>query len=286
MEFFGVMAAGLIALVSGAVGYYEVRRVAKIAQLIARFEQMNPLYLSDRWTQVQYIWQTPRSTAVQWRRGILVVTDKRVAIYDYAPAPANDLPEPIATLPTDTLRGFWRPEKYTPGINEMWIHSEQRKRWYLLKVRLRQYEMQALVRAMKEISTEEQVTTYRRRRPYHHLLTDGQPAKQTLTGAWELSDPLSLYIMPLMLVVMRAETVLETVELAHIQDIAALKRMEGGEPAGLVRFTIVNPDETSEQRAFGIARYEEWAEILAEAAKRTLEEPVERKRKGKEDEAE
>jgi len=54
--------------------------------------------------------------------------------------------------------------------------------------------------------------------------------------------------------------------------------MEGGKPDGLVRF---NADDVT--YAFALDEYETWAADLAEAAKRTLEDPVERKRKSKDD---
>jgi hypothetical protein len=66
--------------------------------------------------------------------------------------------------------------------------------------------------------------------------------------------------------------------LATIQNIAALRRMEGGKPDGLVRFKA---GETS--YAFALDEYESWAADLAEAAKRTLEDPLERKRKSLDD---
>ena len=71
---------------------------------------------------------------------------------------------------------------------------------------------------------------------------------------------------------------IEKQNFSKIQDIGALKRMEGGKPEGLIRFFVDN-----ELRAFAIDDYERWAELLATASKRTLEEPVMRKRKSKDD---
>lgn len=290
MDILVLLSLSVVTVVSGAAGYLEFRRIAKIAALVSRLAQTKPLYLSERWVDVRYLWDSPADDSQRWQRCILVVTHKRIAVYGYVPPPDNNkLPEPLLTIPVDELRGFWRPEKYTAGVNEMWIHAEHTQTWRILKLRIHKYEMEKLVRAMKAVSTPEQVKAYRRRRPYPHLLTDDTyPAKQALTGVWELGKPVSLYIMPLMLVVLHQNRVLETITLAAIQDIAALKRMEGGEPEGLVRFTIVydssdSEDTRAEQRAFALQNYESWATALAEAAKRTLEEPIQRKRKGKHD---
>ena len=168
------------------------------------------------------------------------------------------------------------------GENTIWIHAEIGTGWHILKLRLYQYDMQKLVRALKEISTPEQVTAYRRRRPYiHEGLVTAFPAHQTITGAWELDSPVQLYLMPLFLVILRDNHVQEKIDLSNIQDIGALKRMEGGKPEGLIRFFVDN-----ELRAFAIDDYEQWAELLATASKRTLEEPVMRKRKSKDNDGE
>jgi hypothetical protein len=109
-------------------------------------------------------------------------------------------------------------------------------------------------------------------------LTSAHPAQQTLHGAWELDPPVNLYIMPLNLVIFSGSEVQQVIPLTKIQNIAALKRMEGGKPEGLVRFTL--DDETL---AFASDDYVQLSALLAEAAKRTLEEPVIRKQKGKDD---
>ena len=89
---------------------------------------------------------------------------------------------------------------------------------------------------------------------------------------------MNLYIMPLSLIVFHGEEVQQTFDLSSVQNIAALRRMEGGKPAGLVRFMVDEVDY-----AFAMEDYEAWAIDLAEASKRTLEDPLERKRKGKDD---
>ena len=278
MELIGLGIAGGIAAFASLIGYFEVRRVQQRAQLIAHLTQYNPLFLSDRWTRVVYIMETVGQEAKKWQRGILLVTEKRIAIYPFTPNNPDKAKAFVTVQPHD-LRGFWRPVKYMPGENEIWIHAEIDAGWHILKLKLYQYDMQALIRAMKEISTEEQVIAYRRRRPYiHRDLTLAYPAKQSLTGEWEIGQVVQIYLMPLYLVIMRENRILESIELTKIQDIGALKRMEGGKPDGLIRFFVDN-----KLRAFALDDYESWAESLADAAKRTLEEPVMRKRKSKDD---
>ena len=232
------------------------------------------LYANWGWHDFRFRLDRPDDNITGWQGGTIFVTHKRIAIYKYPE------PQPLFTIQPHELRGFWRPQKYTDGINEMWIHAHIGLTWYILKIRLQKFAMQKLVRAMKDIATEEQTKAYRRRRPYiHRGLSPAFPATQNIHGAWELDSPVALYIMPLRLVIFVGNEVQQTVPLAAVQNIAVLKRMEGGNPPGLVRFTA-----GEETLAFAMDDYEAWASELAEAAKRTLEEPISRKRKAKDDE--
>lgn len=274
MEFFIV--AGATTLAGLAWGAYEARRNRRVYRLVNELSKHNPLYLSYRWTVVKYQW-TAAGEDDKWQRCVLLVTHKRIAIYPYPPPDENV--EPLATIQPHELRGFWRPVKYQSGQNNLWIHAQIGLTWGILKLQLYYTDMQKLIRAMKEISTEEQTKAYRRRRPYiHRQPTIAFPAQQSLTGEWEMGESIHLYLMPLHLVIFAGDEVQRTIELADIQEIAALKRMEGGRPAGLIRFNYGEED-----LAFALDDYESWAEDLAEAAKRTLEEPVMRKRKSKDD---
>jgi hypothetical protein len=272
---------GIVGAVVGAIslfGYIEVRRAGRRAQFIESLRQYDPLYLSDRWTTVNYSLEIIGQESSKWQRSTLLITHKRIAIYPYIPDDFDKV-KALYTIQPHELQGFWRPIKYMAGENELWIHAQIDEVWQILKLKLYQYDMHVLIRAMKEISTEEQVKAYRRQRPYiHRDTTPAFPAKQTLTGEWELGGQVQLYLMPLYLVILSNFRVQERYALTQIQDIAALKRMEGGKPDGLIRFFMDN-----ELRAFALDDYEAWAEALAEASKRTLEEPVMRKRKSKDD---
>ncbi|MEO1287141.1 MAG: hypothetical protein AAFV93_05185 [Chloroflexota bacterium] len=281
MELIGFSVISFIAVATGLAGFLEVRRANRTAQLVNRLQQYQPLFLNDRWTRVNYALIDIASDNEKWGRCTLLVTHKRIAIYPYVPDDAEKV-KTLHTIQPNEIRGFWRPVKYTAGENTLWIHAEINSRWLILKVKLYKYDMQALIRAMKDITTEDQITAYRRRRPYiHRAPTTVFPATQTLTGAWELSQPVQLYLMPLYLVVQENGIVRETIPLSTIQEIGALKRMEGGKPKGLIRFFVDN-----ELRAFALDDYEAYATDLAEASKRTLEEPVTRKRKSKDDDFE
>lgn len=281
MEFIGIGITGLLVSIGSIWGYIEVRRSGRIARLLDNLKQYDPLFLTDRWDREYFRFEMAGADETKWERAIILVTHKRIAIYPFIPDDADKV-RAFVTIQPNEIRGFWRPVKYMSGDNIMWIHAQIGEQWQILKLKLNQYDMQALVRAIKEISTSEQITAYRRRRPYiHEGLVTAFPAHQTLTGAWELNPPVQLYLMPLFLVILRDNRVLEQFELAKIQDIGALKRMEGGKPEGLIRFFLEN-----ELRAFAIDDYERWAELLATASKRTLEEPVMRKRKSKDGEDE
>ncbi|MGB7338481.1 MAG: hypothetical protein WBC91_06275 [Phototrophicaceae bacterium] len=278
MEMIGLGIGGLLATAVSVFGYLEVRRVGRTAQLVDRLQQYEPLFLSDRWTRVRYtVVQLPEESN-KWQRGTLLITHKRIAMYPYTPDDPETA-EALFTINPHEIQGFWRPIKYMAGENEIWIHAQIGDTWQILKMKLYQYDMQDLIRAMKVITTPEQITAYRRRRPYiHRALTTAFPAHQTLTGAWETASAVQLYLMPLYLIILVDGKVHERIDLKDIQDIAALKRMDGGKPEGLVRVFVDNV-----LRAFALNEYEAWAQDLAEASKRTLEEPVTRKRKSKDE---
>ncbi|MBZ0289179.1 MAG: hypothetical protein K8I30_16280 [Anaerolineae bacterium] len=175
------------------------------------------------------------------------------------------------------IRWFGRPQKYSDGDNEIWLHLEREGAWQLLKIRLPRGAMQDFVRAIKTLVQPELVTAYRRARPYIHAgPVKAQPAAQDIHGAWTLDAPVDIYLMPRFLVVLSRDKVLRKVPLEAVQQIGALKRLDQPEAQGLVRFRAED-----EPFAFAVNKHEEFAALLAEAAKRTLEVPLERKQKNK-----
>jgi hypothetical protein len=210
-----------------------------------------------------------------WRRTVLEVTPQTLAVHWRSLA----MDQSSVFCPAD-LRWFGRPHKYTSGDNEIWLHFERGNEWWLLKIRLGRESMRLFVRALKAAATPELVTAYRRRRPYVHagpLVT--HPAEQDLQGAWHLQDTVVLYLMPRVLVVMQGTHVLRTILLEAMQGIGALRRLDNPRAAGLVRFRAEDEDS-----AFALRDYEGFAESLAQAARLTLEDPVERKQKKQTDE--
>jgi hypothetical protein len=206
----------------------------------------------------------------RWKPFVLLVTAHEIAIY---PRPSSH--DNRITFPVEQLRWFGRPEKYTQDMNEIWLHFQRGDQWNLLAIRLYYNDMTKLVRALKQVTTEEIVTAYRRRRPYVHVgPVIAQPASEDIYGAWQLDPPIALYLMPLHLVLMKDATVARTIPLRGIQQIAALRRLDQPEAWGIVRFSV-----GEETLGFAVEQYNELAESLAEAAKRSLEAPLERKRK-------
>jgi hypothetical protein len=170
-----------------------------------------------------------------------------------------------------TLRWFGRIEKYKPGRNEMWLHFESGEQWYLLKVRANHYYMQQLVRALKQIATPEVVKAYRRHRPYiHYGPAPAWPSEQDNHGAWsETGDRLDVYLTPIALVLLDDTRIQRVLPLEQIQDIEVMRRLDDPMAGGVVRFQYAG----TETLAYTLPDYIPFGAALAEAAKRSLEDP-------------
>ncbi len=75
---------------------------------------------------------------------------------------------------------------------------------------------------------------------------------------------------------MQGAAVQRTIALDTVQSISAIRRLDQPQAAGLVRFEVGD-----EALAFALDAYETFAAALADAAKRTLEDPVQWQRKKK-----
>lgn len=247
------------------------RAVGLVAHLQAQDESLFTHYPQGNRYQITQV----NVRRERWKPYVLDVTREAITIYDIAP----ELNRRFVLDPVD-LRWFGRPKKYTSGTNEIWLHAEIEGRWWLLRLQLSRGKMQDLVRELKRISTPELVTAYRRRRPYIHAEpVRARPATQDMLGAWTLDSPVSLYLMPLYLVVLRGATIERVIPLAEVQNVAAVKRLDRPRGDGLVRF-----DLGEEQIAFALPMYRTYAGLIAEAARRTLEDPVRWERKKKKSE--
>jgi hypothetical protein len=276
VEFIGIgVVGGITASLAGWIAY-QLRQARKADRFIMELRAQDPFYVGSEWSRIDFQWGVAGEVVPKWQKCILFIGHKRLAIYPYPPKLDS---QPIVSIDTQELRGFWRPMVYQDGKNEVWIHAESVQHWGILKIRAWKEVMQAIIRAMKAVSTEQQVKAYRRSRPYPHLgPSPVLPAKQSLTGEWELFNAVDLYLMPLHLVILKEGIIQRVLHIKAIQNIAALKRMEGGEPVGIVRFV-----HDEENFAFATNDYEAWASAIAEAAKRSLEEPVMQKQKSKGD---
>ncbi|MCZ7541516.1 MAG: hypothetical protein M5U29_16710 [Anaerolineae bacterium] len=251
------------------------RRRAKAAQaLIRRIQQAEqPLYCAQAdGISCQTITQGRRRSG--WQKGVIAVTRDGIAAYAL-----DGAGQPCASFSPADLRWFGRPRKYSSGRNEIWLHAGHERRWILLRVRLSRLAMHALVRALKVVATAEQVTAYRRRRPYiHYGPAQAHPARQDIHGAWTLAEPVGLYLMPSHIVVLSGEETQRAIPLEAVQNVSAIRRLDRPEAAGLLRF-----DVGGEPLAFALDRHEMFAAQVAEAARRTLEDPVQWARKKKKD---
>jgi hypothetical protein len=235
---------------------------------------LRPGYAKVSRVTVRAALQTPSPAnpfqGAAWHDAMVMIDEAGVSLFPYEP----ELLPPIP-IPRGALRWFGRPQKYDYGRNTIWLHSEQEGGWQIVSIDTFYTDLQRFVRAIKQIATPEQVKAYRRRRPYiHHGASVVQPATQDLHGAWALSPPVVLYVMPLFVVILAMDgAVLRTLPLPEVRFIEAVRRLDA--PGGLVRFKYAE-----ESYAFEARDYRELAQAIADAAKRSLEEPVERKRKG------
>lgn len=218
--------------------------------------------------------------STRWEKGMLAVTRAGITLY----APAR--PQPIIRFQCtpQELRWFGRPQKYQDGFNDMLIHVERQHNggliWQRLELRGWRSSMTRFVRALKQIATPEQITAYRRRRPYvHHGPVVGTIAVQDIYGAWELGESHTLYITPTFLVILNGAEVLRVVPMEHIQQIEARRRLDAPTAEGLVRFMVLGETFT-----YATADHDACATALADAARRTLETPLTRKERKKEEE--
>lgn len=274
----GIVIVSLLGLGAWGVsaGIRADRRNRAARRLVGQLQaERQPLYCAascGTWFQVETI----NGSRGPRRPFVVEVSAGQLAIY-----PVEGEAAPALLIRPDELRWFGRPQKYHYGTNEIWLHAETAGEWRLIKLRLGQMQMRALVRALKAIASSEQTAAYRRRRPYLHAgPVTAHPATQDMLGAWTLDDPLTLYLTPLYLVLLRGSRVRRAIPLEQIQSISAIDRLDAPGAAGLVRF-----EANGETLAFSLDDHRGFASLLGEAARRTLEDPVEWQRKKKKPDA-
>jgi hypothetical protein len=281
-----LIAGFFLALISLMV--YSTRRMQAWQQAVTAWREQvraelhplwmvpdDPYFIYKAWYSVQVIGAHQRRWPNRERRlALLAATADSLFLF----------PKPLE-LHTDTvfswkdLRWFGRPHRYQPGHNAIWLHFECEGRWTKVSIQLSREKMGEFVRLLKEMSDSDLVTAYRRRRPYIHLgSVRASPAQQDIHGAWTLDAPVQLYLMPRFLVILHDSAVRQKIPLESVQTIGALRRLDQPGVEGLVRFRAGESDYH-----FAVRDHEKVAAALAEAAKRTLEAPLERKQKGKKD---
>lgn len=221
---------------------------------------------------------------------IIHATETTLALYwfeDGAFSEANAI-----FIPRDEVRWFGRPEKYHKSQNnKLWIHveydakPEKYSKWEIIEISTSLEMMYRIVGMMKAF-TPHLETPYRRHRPYIHVdPVPAQFAEQDIHGAWTLLDQTSLYLMPLYLVLLDGERVTQKIALDKIKQVSAVKRMD--DDGGVVRFRKrLEGVQEDIQYAFALENYVSFGESLGEAAKRSLEMPLEiisRKKKKSDD---
>ncbi len=219
--------------------------------------------------------ETINGKTVKSTRGMITLSRQEIGVY-----PVKLPPQAIIRFAPEDIRGFWRPQNYDSGMNELWIHVERKREWVLVKLWLGRTQMMDFIRALKPMVDPDLVIAYRRRRPYiHYGPIQAQPAEQDIHGAWILETLVTLYLMPRCLLILHDEAVQQIIPLESVQQIGALRRLDAPQANGLMRF------QTAETHyAFALKDYETFANAIADAAKRTLEAPVMQKQKGKDGE--
>ena len=84
--------------------------------------------------------------------------------------------------------------------------------------------------------------------------------------------------MPSHIVVLSGDETRRVIPLDAVQNVSAIRRLDQPDAAGLLRF-----EAQGEPLAFALAHHETFAAQMAEAARRTLEDPVQWARKKKKD---
>ncbi len=210
--------------------------------------------------------QTTTINAMAAERGrpfVILMTPLELRLY-----PVDDAPGEPLTFGPEALRWFGRPDKYHAGRNSLWLHVQQAGGWQLVQMEPYYAEVTRLIRALKAFAPSLE-TAYRRRRPYVHFgPLAARQATQDLYGVWTLHEAVSLYLMPLHLVLLDGTSVQSTIPVETVTHVRGVQRMDAA--GGVVRF------QTGEEtHAFAVDDYRGLAHALAEAARRSLEQPLE-----------
>lgn len=264
-----IVLATLAALTIPAIWITREQRIYHAR--LKRLRPRNTTFSHDVTIRVSH----PSKPTRRWTNAILFVTNKHIVAY----ATKGD-DAPLFTCLGHEIEGFWRPKKYEDGINGIEIHAHTEGRWQILKIRTAKSRMMALVRVLKKLVNDDIIRAYRQQRPYiYRPPSEAQPAVQDLYGMWDYGAPFKLYLTPATLVFLDADDhVIRVIRLRDIQNIRVIKRGEDDISDGLVSFHV---SSMQEDIAIAIDHCDAWAQSIATAARRTLEDPITRKQKAK-----
>lgn len=264
---------GIILLTVWSIRTYRLQRA--VYQHLLTLKEQQPDIIFFEQSVNRFALETINGNTVKNTRGMMTLSRQEIGVY-----PVKLPPQAIIRFAPEDIRGFWRPQPYDSGMNELWLHVERKREWVLVKLWLGREQMMEFVRTLKPMVDPDLVIAYRRRRPYiHYGPVQAQPAQQDIHGAWTLEAAVSLYLMPRYLLILHGDAVQQMIPLESVQQIGALRRLDAPQANGLVRF------QTAEAHyAFALKDYETFANALADAAKRTLEAPVMQKQKEKDGE--
>ncbi len=200
----------------------EIRRYEKLKARIAEIKQAEHAFVViDYWDMRAQI-EILGKRADKPVRTMLTISEERLALFERNP----QMPE-VFSFTSGQIRWFGRPNKYTNGRNEIWLHIEKDPGWVLLRIWLYTDSMRDLVRALKAITPPELTTAYRRKRPYVHSgLLKARPATQDIHGAWTVGDAYDLYLMPRYLLILSDNKLMRKIPLEAVQEIGALRRID------------------------------------------------------------
>jgi hypothetical protein len=200
---------------------------------------------------------------------ILVLTRNELIVYPESPEMRE-----YHVFGREQLRWFGHPE-----AEQLWLHFERNGRWWVLRMALGYDDKLRVLAALRDFAPG-LMPPYHRGLHVHYDPVSARRAEQEITGEWTLYEQRTLYLMPLYVVVLNDNTVQDALPVESITHVASVPRLDA--PGGVVRFRVAGED-----LAFALDDYEAFAVALAEAAKRSLDAPLEIvERKGKKGKAE
>jgi curved DNA-binding protein CbpA len=271
-----------------AFSYWEYRKNAQFSQ---RMKQLRPPRTSyGEFATAQIV--RPSQDKGAFQNTILFITDKEILLYA-----EKGSDEPLISFRSDEIIGYWRPRPYHSdlkglsengwrsrhGNNEVNIHVNNKGRWVIVKLWVKEAQAKKIVNRLKGMVNEDILRSYRQRPPYiYHPPSTALLMSQDIYGMWHEDHRFKLYLTPSTLgfLTENDDEIERSIPLRNIQNIRLLEQKGEGGKDGLISFDLMGADER-EQIAVAVNGSDKWARSIARAARRTLSDPVERKQKDK-----